>query len=117
LGPGGSRRALPWRPHVENERAAILVAVSPDDRQQVRPIWNGVREKHDDLSVGRADHRHQVGFTPDLRRLRSESDALNRQRLIHAIGSRAQNSELVRRRRNRLALFLRVGKLRPQQHE
>jgi hypothetical protein len=61
----------------------------------VRPVWNGVREKHDDLRVGRANHRHQVVFTPDLRRLRPEPYALNRQRLVDAIDGSAQDDQLV----------------------
>jgi hypothetical protein len=102
---------------VEHESASVLVSVAPAHGQQVRPVGNCGGEKHNDLRVGRADDRHQVVFTPDLWRLRAKRHPFNGQRLVDAIGSSAQDDELVHGRRGHLVLFLGVREFRPQYHE
>jgi len=102
---------------VHVERRTILFAVSSNDRQEVRSVRNSARQKHYKLGVSRADHRHQVALTPDLRRLRAESDALDGERLIHAIDRGAQDDDLIRGRRDCLDLLLGVREFRPQYHD
>jgi hypothetical protein len=116
LRPRRSDWSLSWRSHIENERAGVLFSIAPDDRQKVRAIWNGGGEKHNDLCVSRADHRHQIVLAPDLWRLLPEANALNGQRLVRAIDSGAQDDKLISGR-DRFCLLLGVGKLRPQQHD
>jgi hypothetical protein len=112
-----SNRSLSGRSDIENERAAVLFPVAPDNREKVRAIWHGGGEKHNDLRVSGADHRHQIVFTPDLRRLVPEAAALDGQGLVDAIHGGAQDDKLIAGRDRFCILLLGVGKLRPQYHD
>jgi hypothetical protein len=101
------------------EEPDFLGTVSAAHGQEVRPVRDASRKKHDNLRIGRADHRHLVHLAPDERCLRAEIQPLNRQRLVHAVNCRAQNDQLlvVRVPVSVTLLALGVRQIRPQYHE